>query len=145
MTTEEEYRNFLEIIRPICSRPAMYVGYRNIRLVATLIQGISWGQNITKYGGPYFQIGGGDAFRNFPEWLMDKYAIYHSGWGWYRVLYHEFDHSHQDAIKAITTLYEEYLEDREAFSQRDLSKSYDELWNAPNCDCKNWHDQIVRD
>lgn len=152
MPTETEYKQFLEITKAICMRPAMYVGIAKIRLITTLILGISWGHDAGKRGSSYSSIGGGQLVNGFWSWAMAQYDIpvRHPAWGLDRILLHFNDHDHMKAIAAISVLYEKFLEEKEEF----LSKTFDEQdeehktrllekygkdWGAPDCDeCDGW-------
>jgi len=159
MPTETEYKQFLEITKKICMRPAMYVGIAKIRLITTLLLGISWGHDagkreldLARGGSHYSSIGGGKLVDGFWSWAMTQHdvPVYHSAWGLDRILLHFNDHDHMKAIAAIPVLYERFLEEKEEY----VSKTYDEQkeehkarllekygkdWGAPDCDeCDGW-------
>jgi len=149
---KQEEKDFLVLLRSICKRPAMYVGIAKIRLVTTLILGLSWGHDTGKRGGSYASIGGGKLVNGFWSWAMSQYdtPISHPGWGLDRILLHFNDHDHLKAIAAIAPLYEKWLEEKETFFKKTMEEhkqedkarlleKYGKDWGAPDCDkCEGW-------
>lgn len=151
MSSREE-QNFLNLLKQIAARPAMYVGIAKIRLITTLILGLSWGHDVGKRGSAFTSIGGGNLVNGFWSWAMTQFDVpyRHPAWGLDRILLHNYDHDHVKAIAAIPVLYEQWLDAKDEWisqtiEQQDTEEkqriidTYGKDYGAPECvECDGW-------
>jgi hypothetical protein len=118
-----EPKQYLELLKAIAIRPAMYVGITDFFRVCTFLDGYTFAieQTRRKYGMPcpdYY----------FVSWLLKRFKICHPAWGWKRIIYHQY-HDHKKACAALPTLFQEYLDDVEKVGLDNFESWLDEGTN----------------
>lgn len=135
---------FLNMMKRVCLRPAMYVGIAKLRLITTFFFGIAWGYDTAHHQRDFLstEIKEG-LWDGFGYWLMHKYYIDHPAWGMERILFHQYEHDHMKAITAIPTEYEEFLKHKKEYNRNfqeirhlaltQLQAKYNADYGAPEC------------
>jgi len=117
---------FLNFLRGMCSRPAMYVGNCDggpLHTVFTFLRGYSIG--FANGQGNWGLSGNWSVIARFERWVRIKHAVNHPAWGTERVLYHFNNHDEQQALAAVPELFEKYLQE----VNPSVDKEDYETWN----------------
>ena len=93
-----------DLIKHVCARPKMYVGYENFRLVAAFIDGFAYSSDSLN-----------DELREFNYWLALKFKLPRN-WVWVSLLEEKYP-SEQEILMKLPSLFDEFCNSEKDYSE----------------------------